>query len=57
MNLWTDWERKRALETNQNQKLKKKICIIKIFQIKCLIILTPIEAESHFSYLQSVQIK
>ena len=55
MNFWTDPQRKWALNPNQNPKLKKNICFIKICPIKILKTLFPLEANKLFSCGQSIQ--
>ena len=55
MNLWTDSERKWALEYESKPKLKNNICFIMLCPIKILITLFPLEIYKLFSCGQSIQ--
>ena len=55
MNLWTDSVRNWGLDPNQNPKLKKNICFIKLCPNKILKTLFPLEANKLFSCGQSIQ--
>ena len=54
MDLRTDSERKWALDPNQNPKLKENIFILKICSNRWFKPLTPIEPNTLFEWVQSV---
>ena len=55
MNLWTDSERKWALESESKPEIDKNICFIKLSPIKILKTLFPLEANKLFYSGQSIQ--
>ena len=55
MNLWTDSERKWALESESKPEIEQNICFIKICPIKILKTPFPLEANKLFSCGQSIQ--
>ena len=55
MNLSTDSGRKWGIEPESKPKLKENICIIKLCPIKWLIPQSPIDTNTLFPWVQSVQ--
>ena len=55
MILWTDSERKWALESESKPEIDKNICFIKLCPIKILKTRFPLESNKLFSCGQSIQ--
>ena len=55
MNLWNDSRRKWGLESESNRKLKKTICIIKLYPIKWITPLTRMDTNNFPPWGESVE--
>ena len=55
MNIWTDSERKWAVESESKPEIEENICFIKLSPIEILKTLFPMEDNKLFSCGQSIQ--